>query len=104
MTAPDQPADTAPVLEGTDVSADPAALDTQDVPATSDPEQLTDEETTGLRRLQTLLEGDLGRSLVGLVAEDEVATTVRRVSRLLARGAFPAPASSAYPVIPWPPF
>ncbi len=67
-------------------------------------EQLTDEETTGLRRLQTLLEGDLGRSLVGLVAEDEVATTVRRVSRLLARGAFPAPASSAYPVIPWPPF
>ncbi len=67
-------------------------------------EQLTDEETTGLRRLQTLLEGALGRSLVGLVAEDEVATTVRRVSRLLARGAFPAPASSAYPVIPWPPF
>ena len=26
------------------------------------------------------------------------------VSRLLARGAFPAPAASAYPVIPWPPF
>ena len=35
--------DTAPVLDGTDVSADPAELDAaQDVPATSDPEQMTD--------------------------------------------------------------
>ena len=37
-----QPSDTAPVLDGTDVSADPADLDTDDVPATSDPEQMTD--------------------------------------------------------------
>ncbi len=40
--------DTAPVLDGTDVSADPAALekasDTPDVPATSDPEQMTDDD------------------------------------------------------------
>ena len=34
--------DTAPVLDGTDVSADPADLETTDVPATSDPEQMTD--------------------------------------------------------------
>ena len=67
-------------------------------------EPLTSEESAGLERLQGLLGGDLGRMLVDLVAEDEVATTARRVARLLARGAFPAPASSAYPVIPWPPF
>jgi uncharacterized repeat protein (TIGR03843 family) len=67
-------------------------------------EPLTPEESAGLERLQGLLGGDLGRMLADLVAEDEVATTARRVARLLARGAFPAPASSAYPVIPWPPF
>ncbi|PKH41476.1 conserved hypothetical protein [Nocardioides alpinus] len=65
---------------------------------------LTDEETTGLRRLGVAFEGELGRTLCDLVTEEEVATTARRISRLLARGAFPAPASSAYPVIPWPPF
>ena len=45
MTEPstDASSDTAPVLDGTDISADPASLDTaQDVPATSDPEQMTD--------------------------------------------------------------
>jgi uncharacterized repeat protein (TIGR03843 family) len=67
-------------------------------------EALTDEESDGLRRLAAAVAGDLGRALVELVAEEEVATTARRISRLLARGAFPAPASSAYPVIPWPPF
>jgi hypothetical protein len=34
--------DTAPVLDGTDVSADPDDLETTEAPATSDPEQLTD--------------------------------------------------------------
>ncbi len=49
MTAPDdQPTDTAPVLDGTDVSADPEALDTQDLPATSDPEQRTDDDLGGV--------------------------------------------------------
>lgn len=67
-------------------------------------EPLTDEEIAGLRRLDAALAGDLGNELVGRVAEEEVATTVRRISRLLARGAFPAPPSAAYPVIPWPPF
>jgi hypothetical protein len=47
MTAPDQPTDTAPVLDGTDVSADPDSLETPDLPATSDPEQLTDDDTLG---------------------------------------------------------
>lgn len=67
-------------------------------------EPLVDEEVEGLRRLAAALDGDLGATLAGLLTEDEVATTARRVARLLARGEFPAPASSAYPVIPWPPF
>jgi hypothetical protein len=37
-----QQSDTAPVLDGTDVSADPADLDATETPATSDPEQMTD--------------------------------------------------------------
>jgi uncharacterized repeat protein (TIGR03843 family) len=67
-------------------------------------ESLTEEEVAGLRRLEAALAGELGRTLAGLLAPDELTTTARRLSRLLARGAFPAPASSAYPVIPWPPF
>jgi uncharacterized repeat protein (TIGR03843 family) len=67
-------------------------------------EPLTEDEAAGLRRLSAALDGDLGRTLADLLAVDEVATTTRRLSRLLARGAFPAPATSAYPVIPWPPF
>ena len=67
-------------------------------------EPFTDEETAGLSRLGAAVDGELGRALVDLLAEDEVATTARRISRLLARGGFPAPATSSYPVIPWPPF
>ncbi len=44
--------DTAPLLDGTDVAADPADLETtdetSDVPATSDPEQMTDEDLGGV--------------------------------------------------------
>ena len=46
MTAPDQPNDTAPVLDGTDVSADPDDLETE-LPATSDPGQMTDDGDLG---------------------------------------------------------
>jgi len=67
-------------------------------------EALTEEEVAGLRRLATALEGGLGETLGRLLAPDELATTARRLSRLLSLGEFPAPASSAYPVIPWPPF
>jgi uncharacterized repeat protein (TIGR03843 family) len=67
-------------------------------------EPLTDEETDGLRRLAAAVDGALGRTLAGLLAEREVSVTARRISRLLSRGTFPAPASSSYPVIPWPPF
>ena len=44
--------DSAPVLDGTDVTVDPADLDataeTSDLPATSDPEQLTDDDLGGV--------------------------------------------------------
>ncbi len=42
-----QPEDTATVLDGTDISADPQDLETAETPATSDPEQLTDEGRLG---------------------------------------------------------
>ena len=45
-SAPDQ-TDTAPVLDGTDISADPADLEVDDRPATTDPEQLTDDGALG---------------------------------------------------------
>ena len=67
-------------------------------------EPITDDEAAGLRRLGTALLGDLGARLGELLARDEVASTERRLARLLSDGTFPAPASSAYPVIPWPPF
>ena len=67
-------------------------------------EPITDDEAAGLRRLGTALLGDLGARLGELLARDEVAGTERRLARLLSDGRFPAPASSAYPVIPWPPF
>jgi hypothetical protein len=43
----DQPSETAPVLDGTDVSADPDDLEVEDRPATTDPEQLTDDGALG---------------------------------------------------------
>ncbi len=67
-------------------------------------EPITDDEAAGLRRLGTALLGDLGARLDVLLARDEVAVTERRLARLLSDGTFPSPASSAYPVIPWPPF
>ena len=67
-------------------------------------EAFADEEVAGLRRLEAALGGELGRTLADLLAADELASTARRLARLLARGTFPAPATSAYPVIPWPPF
>ena len=39
MTQPDKH---PPVLDGTDISVDPDNLETDETPATSDPEQLTD--------------------------------------------------------------
>ena len=67
-------------------------------------EAVTDDEAAGLTRLSDALDGELGERLGRLLTTDELAVTRRRVRRLLDRREFPAPASSAYPVIPWPPF
>jgi uncharacterized repeat protein (TIGR03843 family) len=67
-------------------------------------EPLDDEELAGVRRVLAALSGDLGDELGALLDPDEVEATVRRAQRLLARGEFPAPRASSYPVIPWPPF
>jgi hypothetical protein len=37
-----QPDDNPPVFDGTDISADPEDLETEERPATTDPEQMTD--------------------------------------------------------------
>ena len=42
-----QPEDNPPVLDGTDISADQVDLDSTDTPATSDPEELTDDGAMG---------------------------------------------------------
>ncbi|MBD3914481.1 SCO1664 family protein [Nocardioides hwasunensis] len=67
-------------------------------------EPVTEDEAAGLGRLGAALDGELGARLVEMLSEDEVATTAKRLARLLGRGTFPEPASSRYPVIPWPPF
>jgi uncharacterized repeat protein (TIGR03843 family) len=67
-------------------------------------EPISPDELDGLRRLATALDGELGATLATLLTGAEVAATERRLARLLAGGEFPAPATSAYPVIPWPPF
>ncbi|GAB3039631.1 phosphatidylinositol kinase [Nocardioides flavus (ex Wang et al. 2016)] len=67
-------------------------------------EPVSPEEVDGLHRLASALDGDLGTRLATLLRHEELATTQRRLARLLATGTFPAPATSAYPVIPWPPF
>jgi uncharacterized repeat protein (TIGR03843 family) len=65
---------------------------------------ITADEAEGLRGLVSALDGPLGTRLCDLLTEEEVATTRRRAARLVARGTFPGPRSSSYPVIPWPPF
>ncbi|MCY7400690.1 MAG: SCO1664 family protein [Nocardioides sp.] len=65
---------------------------------------LTADEIEGLTTLADVLQGDLGVELRTLVSGEEVAVASRRLGRLLARGRFPSPPTSSYPVIPWPPF
>ena len=62
---------------------------------------LTGPELERLRALRRLLDGELGRTLSGLLAPDEVTATVRRVEGLLESGRFPLP-DPGRPAIPWP--
>lgn len=62
-----------------------------------------DDERAGLERLREALEGELAGVLGELLHRREIATTTRRVERLLADGCFPFP-SPTWPAVPWPPF
>jgi uncharacterized repeat protein (TIGR03843 family) len=66
-------------------------------------EPLGADEIEGLERIRTALDGDLGRSLTGLLSRLEIRATRRRTEALLAAGSFPFP-SPDWPAIPWPPF
>lgn len=61
------------------------------------------DEIEGLERIRMSLDGDLGRTLGGLLARVEVRATMRRTDALLASGRFPFP-SPDWPAVPWPPF
>ena len=61
------------------------------------------EERAGVERVRAALDGDLGRELAGLLADDEVAALVARCDRLLAQGVFPGP-EGEMPAVPWPLF
>jgi len=61
------------------------------------------DEIDGLERIRAALDGDLGRTLGGLLARVEVRATMRRTDALLASGSFPFP-SPDWPAVPWPPF
>lgn len=41
------PQDSPQVFDGTDIEVDPSDLETEDVPATTDPEELTDDGSSG---------------------------------------------------------
>jgi hypothetical protein len=66
-------------------------------------EPLGADEIGGLERIRTALDGDLGRSLTGLLSRLEIRAAARRTEALLSSGCFPFP-SPDWPAIPWPPF
>jgi uncharacterized repeat protein (TIGR03843 family) len=61
------------------------------------------EELEGLARVRAALDGELGKTLAGLLSRVELRATIRRTDALLATGRFPFP-SPDWPAIPWPPF
>jgi uncharacterized repeat protein (TIGR03843 family) len=66
-------------------------------------ELLGADEIEGLERIRTAVDGELGRSLTGLLSRLEIRATARRTEALLLAGCFPFP-SPDWPAIPWPPF
>jgi hypothetical protein len=64
---------------------------------------LADGELEILAGLRDALDGELGRTLRGLLAPVEIAATRRRITGLLTSGCFPQP-NPAWPAVPWPPF
>jgi uncharacterized repeat protein (TIGR03843 family) len=63
---------------------------------------LREDELEVLRTLRACLDDELGDALRGLLAPIEVATTARRIERLVEAGVFPQP-DPRRPALPWPP-
>ena len=66
-------------------------------------DDLNSVELEGLERVSTLLAGELGDRLAGLLEAAEIAAFSARCERLRSVGRFPAP-SGAMPAVPWPLF
>lgn len=66
-------------------------------------EPFTAKEIRLLEEAQTELAGPLGQLLAPLLTKEEIAETARRISNLLASGAFPLP-NPNWPAVPWPAF
>lgn len=63
---------------------------------------LTSAEIALLERLESSVKSDAGR-LLGLITENEFASLLARINRLLSEKRYPSP-SDEWPAVPWPPF
>lgn len=63
---------------------------------------LTNDEITLLERLESSIKADAER-LLGLITENEFASLLARINRLLSEKKYPSP-SDEWPAVPWPPF
>jgi uncharacterized repeat protein (TIGR03843 family) len=63
---------------------------------------LTVEETGQLERLEVAVVGD-AEQILNLISQNEYASLLARINRLLSEKKFPSP-SDEWPAVPWPPF
>ena len=63
---------------------------------------LTDEETGRLEHLEVAIASDAGQ-ILNLISQNEYASLLGRINRLLSEKKFPSP-SDEWPAVPWPPF
>jgi hypothetical protein len=63
---------------------------------------LTDEEVGRLERLEIAVQGDEDQ-ILNLINQNEYASLLARINRLLSEKKFPSP-SDEWPAVPWPPF
>ena len=63
---------------------------------------LTDEETGRLEHLEVAIANDAGQ-ILNLISQNEYASLLARINRLLSEKKFPSP-SDEWPAVPWPPF
>jgi uncharacterized repeat protein (TIGR03843 family) len=63
---------------------------------------LTDEETGRLEHLEVAIASD-AEQILNLISQNEYASLLARINRLLSERKFPSP-SDEWPAVPWPPF